>query len=116
MNRILLTGNLCKEVAPCKTKNGKLMVKNTIAVIDGYKTDYQKTYFINIEAYSDTAKKFKEFKKGNMVEIEGKLVVENFKNKEGQWVNITKVVVFEIRAVEFKKKELVEVAEDLSWD
>lgn len=118
MNRILLTGNLVKDVKPEKTKNGKLLLKNVIAVKDGYKTEFEKTYFINIETYGvDNVKKFKEFKKGSLVELEGKLVVENYKNKEEKWVSYTKVVVFDIRAIEFKKKELSEVDSDVvDWD
>ena len=117
MNRILLTGNLVKDIKLEKNKNNNPYVKNVIAVKDNWNTDFEKTYFINIECYNkETLKEFKNFKKGNLVEIEGKLVVENWKDKQGNWQTYTKVVVFAIRAIEFKKKEKVEVDDNLDWD
>ena len=119
MNRVLLTGNLVLDIKPEKTKNGKLVLKNRIAVKDGWNTKYEKTYFINLEAYGkDNVVKFKEFKKGSLVEVEGKLVVENYKDKNGNWQSYTKVVVFEIRPIEFrnKNKEITEEAEVVDWD
>ena len=116
MNRILLTGNLVKDVKLEKTKNGKPMLKNVIAVKDNWNTEFEKTYFINLECLSkDCLKEFKQFKKGSLVEIEGKLVVENYKDKEGNWKNFTKVVVFQIRAIEFKKAKK-EVVDEVDWD
>lgn len=116
MNRILLTGNLVKDIKLEKTKNGKPVLKNVIAVKDNWNTEFEKTYFINIECMKvETIKEFKQFKKGSLVEIEGKLVVENYKDKEGNWKNYTKVVVFEVRAIEFKKNKK-EVEEEIDWD
>ena len=115
MNRILLTGNLVKDVKLEKTKNNKPMLKNVIAVKDNWNTEFEKTYFINIECLSkDALKEFKQFKKGSLVEIEGKLVVENYKDKEGNWKNFTKVVVFQVRPIEFKKKNKDD--ELVDWD
>lgn len=119
MNSVVLTGNLVKEVKLEQTKNKKPFLRNTLAVHDGYKTEYEKTYFINFETYSkETLKAFKNFKKGQLIEIQGKLVVENFKNKEGNWVNITKVVVFKAEEVKFKKKTELPPDEEVpfSWD
>ena len=52
MNRILLTGNLVREIKLEKNKNNKPFVKNVIAVKDNWNTDFEKTYFINIECYN----------------------------------------------------------------
>ena len=105
MNTVIISGNLVKEIKLESTKNGKPYLKNTIAVSEGWNTKYEKTYFINFETYSkDALLEFKNLKKGQLVELEGKLVVENFKGKDGNWVNITKIVVFKARAGEFNKK------------
>ena len=119
MNSVVLTGNLVKEVKLEQTKNKKPFLRNTLAVHDGYKTEFEKTYFINFETYSkETIKSFKNFKKGQLIEIQGKLVVENFKNKEGNWVNITKVIVFKAEEVQFKKKAELPTDEEVpfTWD
>ena len=119
MNSVVLTGNLVKEIKLEQTKNKKPFLRNTLAVHDGYKTEYEKTYFINFETYSKEAlKSFKNFKKGQLIEIQGKLVVENFKNKDGNWVNIIKIVVFKAEEVKFKKKVDLPSDEEVpfSWD
>lgn len=104
MNNVILSGNLVEEVKCSKTKNGKLYLRNKIAVKDGYKTDFEKTYFINLEVFGDRVLDFKDLKKGNLVEIQGKLVVESYK-KDDKWINITKIVVFKVEKLNFKKKE-----------
>lgn len=115
MNSIILTGNIVRDVKLEKTKNNKPYLKNVIAVVDGYKTEYEKTYFINFETYNvDTIKSFKDLKKGNLIELQGKLVVESFKGKDGNWVNITKVVVFKVEKLDFSKKKQPE-DEPFGW-
>ena len=60
-------------------------------------------------------KVFKSLQKGNLIEIEGKLVVESYK-KGDQWVNITKIVVFKAKQFVFDKKPTKEKTNLITWE
>ena len=68
-----------------------------------------------METYAIYPKQFKDLKKGNLVEIQGTLVVESYKDKHDNWVNYTRIIVFKVSPVEFKPKEK-EDAEEVDWD
>lgn len=106
MNKIVLSGNLVEDVKFFKTdKKGTYYTKNKIAVQDNAKTEYEKTYFINFRAFNeDVLKTLKGMKKGTLIEIEGKLVHENYK-KGDEWKSFTEVIVFKAKEIKFDKKK-----------
>ena len=106
MNKIILTGNLVEEVKFFKTgEKGTYYTRNKIAVQDNAKTEYEKTYFIPFRVFNkDVLKTFKSLEKGKLVELEGKLVHENYK-KDGEWKTYTEIIVFKAKEIEFKKKD-----------
>lgn len=87
MNVICLTGNLCKDVELNYTKNNKRYSENTIAVQKGNKNqngEYE-TDFIDIVVFEQKAEYLSNYaKKGNKIEINGKLRVDNWKDEEGK--------------------------------
>ena len=95
------------------------MIRNVIAVNDNWNDEkYKKTYFINFEIFErDCIKDFKSIKKGNLVELQGKLIVENYQDKDGNWHNITKLQIFKVIPIEVnkKKKEFDKVDDDFMW-
>lgn len=87
MNIICLTGNLCKDVELKYTKNNKRYSENTIAVQKGNKNqngEYE-TDFIDFVVFEQKAEYICDYaKKGNKIEINGKLRVDNWKDDEGK--------------------------------
>lgn len=87
MNRIVLSGNLCKDIELKKTKNDKIYTENTIAVRKDRK-DANGNYtsdFIDFVCFEATGNYLKNYsKKGDKVELEGQLRVDNWKDDEGK--------------------------------
>ena len=106
MNRIILVGNLVKDVELINTESGKSLVKNSIAVRRNYKNangEYESD-FINLVAFGKTAEFMANyFQKGSKVGIDGKIQTGSYTNKEGQKVYTTDVVVENIEFMESKK-------------
>ena len=111
MNRIILTGNIVKDVELITTESGKSLVKNSIAVRRNYKNqngEYE-TDFINIIAFGRTAEFMNNyFQKGSRVALDGKIQTGNYTNKEGQKVYTTDVVIENIEFNESKGQAPVE--------
>ena len=106
MNKIILSGNIVQDLKTEKTKNGNVYLRNKIAVRDNQDTNYENTYFIPFKVFGkDRIKLMKDMKKGTLISIEGKLEHKSFKNKEGDWITLTEVVVFKIEEIKYKKKD-----------
>lgn len=94
MNRIVLSGNLCKDIELKKTKSDKSYTENTIAVRKNRK-DKDGNYssdFIDFVCFETISKYLKDYsKKGDKIELEGQLRVDNWKDDEGK--SHTKVYV-----------------------
>ena len=87
MNRICLTGNICFDIKVEYTKNNKAYSENTIAVRKDKKDEEGKyeSDFINFVAFEKKADFLNTYaKKGDKIEIEGKLRVDNWKDEEGK--------------------------------
>lgn len=87
MNVIAITGNICKDLELKYTKNNKSVLQNTLAVSKGIKNE-DGTYdvdFIDFVCFEKKADYLKEYaKKGNKLEITGKLRSDNWKDDEGK--------------------------------
>lgn len=106
MNKVILSGNIVQDVTFKVNNNGNYSMLNKIAVTDNAKTDYEKTYFINIRVFKDELlEQFEEWGKGKLIEIEGKLVHENYQTEDGTWRNYTEVVVFNAEEIKFTQKQ-----------
>ena len=86
MNRICLTGNICQDIKVEYTRNNKGYVENTIAVRKERKDDegnYESDFidFVVFEKKADYLNTYA--KKGDKIEIEGKLRVDAWKDDEG---------------------------------
>lgn len=96
MNRIILSGNLCKDIELKKTKNDKVYTENTIAVRKDRK-DADGNYtsdFINFVCFEATSNYLNSYaKKGDKIELEGQLRVDTWKDNEGKGHSKTYVVV-----------------------
>ena len=95
MNCIQLTGNLCKDMKIEYTKNGKAYLENTIGVVKDKKDDQgnRQSDFINFVAFEKKAEYLNQYaKKGDKIEITGKLRVDTWQDEEEKYKSRTYVV------------------------
>lgn len=95
MNVIAITGNLCKDLKLEYTKNNKEVLENTIAVQKGIKNKdgVYESDFIDFVVFEKKALYLSEYaKKGDKVEITGKLRVDNWRDDNGEYHTRTYVV------------------------
>ena len=108
MNKVVLTGNLCKDNEIKILTNNISVLQNTIAVRNDYKNskgEYE-SQFINVVAYRNNAEFINKYTtKGSKILIEGKLNCRNYENKQNQKVYVTDVIVERVELIGTKKIE-----------
>lgn len=96
MNKVLLTGNLCREIELRQTQSGIDVVSNCVAVRRDYKNangDYESD-FINIVAYRTQAIYLNNYAaKGDRVELEGRWQTRQYTNAQNVTITVNEVVV-----------------------
>ena len=111
MNRICLTGNICKDIELRYTKNNKGYSENTIAVRKDKKNE-DGTYlsdFIDFVAFEKKAEFLNQYaKKGDKIEIEGKLRVDTWQDEKGEYHTRTYVVCDKLNILTSRPKPELE--------
>ena len=108
MNKVILLGNLVKDLEVTVTKNDKLVGKTTLAVNEGY-GDNKKTTFVNLTIFGERCDKLQQYLlKGTGVLIDGKLDINNVQDKDGNWSTYVTVLVNELQITKF-----MEASEDV---
>ncbi len=108
MNKVILNGNLVKDLEVTVTKNDKLVGKTTLAVNEGY-GDNKKTTFVNLVIFGERCDSLQQYLlKGTGILIDGKLDINNVQDKDGNWNTYVTVIVNELQITKF-----VEVEEDV---
>ena len=108
MNIICLTGNICKDIKLEYTNNNKCYVQNTIAVKKEKKDEEGKylSDFIDFVAFEKKAEYLNTYaKKGDKIEINGKLRVDTWKDDNGEYHTRNYVVVDKLNLLSSKPKE-----------
>ena len=108
MNIIAITGNLCKDVKLTYTKNNKAVVENTLGVVKEKKNEdgSNASDFIDFVVFEKKADYLNNYaKKGDKVEIVGKLRVDNWQDEMGNYKSRTYVVADKIKILTSKPKE-----------
>lgn len=106
MNKVILIGNLTKDVEVRYTQTNNTMVASfSIAVSRKFKKDGEQTAdFINIVAWGKTAEFVsKYFSKGMKIAIVGRIQTRTYDDDKGVKHYITEVVAEEVEFVEKKK-------------
>lgn len=115
MNKVILSGNLCKDVELRYTTNNTSVSQNTIAVRNDYKNtngEYE-SQFINFVVYRNNAEFLnKHTTKGSKVLLEGKLNTRSYDDKDGIKKYITEVVVDRIELLGSKPTETQKPVEE----
>ena len=111
MNKVILTGNLCKDIELRYTTSNKAVLQNSIAVRNNYKNadgNYD-SEFINIVVWSKTAEFLKKYAaKGSKLLVEGRLTNRSYEKQDGTKAYITEVIAENVELLDSKKKEQTE--------
>lgn len=106
MNKVILIGRLCKdsEVRVSQGEKAMTILRNSLAV--GRKGKDAGTDFINIVAFGNTADFIdKYFSKGSRIAITGHIQTGSYKNKDGNTVYTTDVIIDDAEFVDSKSTE-----------
>ena len=101
MNKVLLNGNLVKDMDVKVLQNGNYIGKFTVANSVGF-GDNKKTYFIPCTLFGKRVESLEKILvKGAGVIIEGQLDYNSVKDEQGNWKNYMNVVVNDIEITRF---------------
>ena len=101
MNKVLLNGNLVKDMDVKVSQNGNYIGKFTVANSVGF-GDNKKTYFIPCTLFGKRVESLEKILvKGAGVIIEGQLDYSSVKDDQGNWKNYMNVVVNDIEITRF---------------
>ena len=108
LNKVILQGNIVKDIELLQTTNGGTYLKNSIACQRNYAKEgmEKQTDFINILAYGKTAEFIqKHFCKGKQILIEGRIQTGSYDKEDGTKVYTTDVIIEQVYFCGSKKEE-----------
>lgn len=117
MNKLIITGNLTKDLELKKTNSGKSVTNGQVAVqrITKDEQGNRITDFINFTAWGAQAEYLKTYaNKGARVEMVGRLESRRYEDKNGIDHEIWELIVEDVTS--FKKQETTPSGVDLSDD
>lgn len=112
LNKVILIGNVTKDVEIKSTTNGKHVVTNTIAVTRSFKNangNYD-TDFINFVAYGGTADFLSNYaKKGTRIAVCGSWNTRTYQDNNGKTQYVNECLVTDVDILTPKEKEQAKV-------
>lgn len=97
-NKVILVGNLTRDVDLKSTKSGKAVANFVIATNRKYGEDKQETFFGEVTIWGRMAEVANEYlSKGSKALIEGRLVTEQWTDNDGAKRSKTRIVAENIR-------------------
>lgn len=108
MNKVILSGNICRDIELKETASGKEVVSNSVAVQREYKNEqggYDSDFF-NFVAWGTNATYLSKYaKKGDRVEIVGRLQNRSYEDRNGNKQTVTECIVENIKAFSKQKQD-----------
>lgn len=108
MNKIVITGKLCKDIELRHTTSNIPVLQNSVAVKNDFKNangEYD-SEFINIVVWRQTAEFLNNYAaKGSKVLVEGRLTTRSYDKQDGTKGYVTEVVAEKVELLDAKKKE-----------
>lgn len=108
INKVVLSGNLCKDIELKTTSSGKASLNNTIAVKRDFKNadgEYESD-FVNAVFWGNQAEYVDKYlSKGSKIGVVGRLQTRTYENNNGDKVFVTEVVVESVEGFSTPKKE-----------
>ena len=108
MNVICVTGNICKDVQLKYTKNNKGYVENTLGVAKDKRDESGNTLsdFIDFVAFEKKADYLSQYaKKGDKLEINGKLRVDTWQDEKGEYKTRSYIVADNVKILTSRPKK-----------
>ena len=112
LNKVILIGNVTKDVEIKSTTSGKHVVTNTIAVTRSFKNanGTYDTDFINFVAYGVTADFLSNYaKKGTRIAISGSWSTKTYQDNNGKTQYVNECLVTDVDILTPKEKEQAKV-------
>ena len=101
MNKVILNGNLVRDMEVRQTKRGTDVGEFTIANNIGY-GENQKTTFVKCTLFGTRVEALQKYLlKGARVLIEGTLDINNVEDEDGNWHTYVNIVVGELDILKF---------------
>lgn len=123
MNKIILIGNLTRNLELKYTSTNKAVLDTNIAVQRQYSNQNgeRETDFINIQVWGKQAENLDKYcGKGSKIAVEGELRVDTYEKNDGSKGYKTYVLVSNVEFLDTKKKEeekpTIEVNEEVKED
>lgn len=111
MNKVILTGNICRDCELVNTASGKPLLINIIAVQRDFKNangEYD-TDFIHFTAWDNNATFLSQYaKKGDKVELVGRWETGSYETANGEKRPTNKCIIETIRLINKAKFEAVD--------
>ena len=105
MNKVIISGNLTKDMEVNVTKKDVLVGKFTVAVQIGY-GDNSKTQFYPIILFGNRVESLQKYLlKGTKVLIDGQIDYNSIQNDDGEWKNYFQVIVNDLEILKFVEIE-----------
>lgn len=108
MNKVILSGNLCRDVEVKQTTTGKSVLRNCVAVMREYKNsngEYDSD-FIDIVVWGQSAEYVGEYgSKGDRVELVGRWEVRKYEDNNGNQRTAHECIVESIRVFSNRQRE-----------
>lgn len=108
INKVVLSGNLCKDIELKTTSSGKTTLTNSIAVKRDFKNadgEYDSD-FVNVVFWGNQAEYVDKYlSKGSKIGVVGRLQTRTYENNNGDKVFVTEVVVESVESFSTPKKE-----------
>lgn len=119
MNKVILSGNLCKEIELRFTTSQLAVLQNTVAVKNDFKNangEYE-SEFINIVVWRKTAEFLSKYaSKGSKVLVEGRLTNRSYEKQDGTKGYVTEVVAEKVELLGNRKEEPEKEVKESSSD
>ena len=106
MNKLIITGRLCRDPEVKAIGENNMVAKFTVAVNRNYKDKdgNRPADFIPCEAFGKTAEFISNYvTKGRLVEVDGEMRVDQYQNEEGENRTFTKCHVNTLNALDSAK-------------
>lgn len=101
MNKVIISGNLTKDMEVMVTKNDMNIGKFTVAVNNGY-GENTNTQFYPVVMFGKRVESLQKYLlKGAKVIIEGQIDYNSIQDEEGNWKNYFQVIANDIDIVKF---------------
>ncbi len=114
MNKVILIGNLSKDVEFTTTTNGVSVARFTIAVQRKYTNEAgeREADFINCVAWRNQAENLHKYcKKGDKIAVVGAIQVRSYEAQDGTKRYVTEIIADEVEFVNTKKADAQDTAE-----